>query len=322
MKEVNYLEIIKKSWFITWKNKYLWWFGLFLALGGGASFNFPGNSEWSKKAGENEDQFRSFLNQHWQLVVALIAVIGIICLALIILKLIAKAGLIKTLNEIEKKITGNFKKGFWEGKKYFWKILAIGLILGFFILSLFVILAVPIALLFSVKAFILGTFFVLFSAVVIFIPLVVLASFIGKYSIYYVVLSDLGIKASIENGYQIFRKNIIPSIIMALFFIPINIALFILIITSFLAIGIIFLLVGIILYLALAKIGIIIAVSSGVLIFIVILFLANSIFQVFCQTIWFLFFKEIATVEEEERIEESAPEKSTIEKILPSPEEA
>ncbi|MFA5776924.1 MAG: hypothetical protein WC906_00545 [Parcubacteria group bacterium] len=321
MKEVNYLEIIKKSWKITWENKYLWWFGLLLFLGGGTRFNFPGNSEWSKKAGENEEQFRNFLNQHWQLVAGFIVFVVMMCLALIILKLIAKAGLIKALDKVEKKLSVNFKEGFREGKKYFWKILAIGLILGFFIFVLLVVLAIPITLLFSARAFVLGAFSAFF-ALAIFIPLVVLASFIGKYSIYYVVLSNLGIKASIENGYQIFRKNIIPSIVMALFFIPINIALFILIVTALLSIGTVFLLVGIVLYFTLAKIGVVIAVSLGIFVFIVILFLANSIFQVFCQTTWFLFFREIATVKEEEKIKEVAPEKSTIKKILPEPEEA
>ena len=318
MKKVDYLEIIKKSWKITWKNKFLWWFGLFLALGGGASFNFPGNSEWNNKIGENEDKVASFINQHWQIIIVAIVLAVILGLALFVLSLISKAGLIKTLDKIEKNLSGNFKEGFREGKKYFWKILAVGLILGIFIFALLVVLSFPVIFLFYVKSVVLGILFA-FLAVVIFIPLVILASFIGKYSIFYLVLSDLGIKASIENGYQVFKKNILASVIMALFFIPINIILFVLAVIAFLIVGLIFLPIGIMLYLVLAKIGVIMAVSLGGFIFIIFLILANSVFQVFYQTVWFLFFKEIASVKMEEKVEENVVE--IVEKNIPTPEE-
>jgi len=318
MKEINYLEIIKKSWKITWKNKYLWWFGLFLALNGGISFNFPGNNEWSKKMAENEGQLINFISSHWQLFAAAIALAAFLGLVFFILSLISKAGLIKTLDKIEKNLTGNFKEGFKDGKKYFWKILAIGLILGFFIFALLVVLSSPVIFLFSFRALFLGILSA-FLAVAIFIPLIVLTCFIGKYSIFYIVLSDLGIKASIENGYQVFKKNILASVIMALFFIPINISLFILVISAFLAIGLIFLLVGSIFHFLLAKMGIIIAIALGSFVFFVFLILANSIFQVFCQTIWFLFFKEIAGVKTEEEIGENVVE--IVQKNIPTPEE-
>jgi len=318
MKKVDYLGIIKKSWEITWKNKFLWWFGLFLALGGGVSFNFPGNSEWKNKMGENENQITSFINQHWQIIIIVVALATMLGLAFFVLSLISKAGLIKTLDKIEKNLTGNFKEGFREGKKYFWKILAVGLILGIFIFALLVVLSFPVIFLFYVKSVVLGILFA-FLAVVIFIPLVILASFIGKYSIFYLVLSDLGIKASIENGYQVFKKNILASVIMALFFIPINIILFVLAVIAFLIVGLIFLPIGIMLYLVLAKIGVIMAVSLGGFIFIIFLILANSVFQVFYQTVWFLFFKEIASVKMEEKVEENVVE--IVEKNIPTPEE-
>lgn len=318
MKKIDYLGIIKKSWKITWKNKFLWWFGLFLALGGGVSFNFPGNSEWKNKMGENEDQITVFINQHWQIIIIVVALAVILGLVFFVLSLISKAGLIKTLDKIEKNLTGNFKKGFQEGKRYFWKILAVGLILGIFIFSLLVVLSFPVIFLFYVKSVVLGILFA-FSAVAIFIPLVILASFIGKYSIFYLVLSDLGIRASIENGYQVFKKNILASIIMALFFIPINIVLFVLAVIAFLIAGLIFLPIGIIFYLILAKIGVIIAVSLGGFIFIIFLILINSVFQVFYQTVWFLFFKGIASVKMEEKVEENVVE--IVEKSIPTPEE-
>jgi MFS family permease len=319
MKEINYLEIIKKSWFVTWNNRYLWWFGLFLVLGGGMNFNLTNNGEWNNKIGENSNRLESLISQHWKLIIVLAISVVIAGLILFVLSLIAKAGLIKSLDKIEKKTGGSFMEGFGEGKKYFWKILLVGIILGFLILAVVVILGVPVALLFSLNSPILAIL-AAFLAIFIFIPLIILAVFIGKYSIFYIVLSDLEIRDSLENGYQVFRKNILPSIIMSLFFIPISIVIFILAISALLIIGLVFLLVGAILYLMLAKTGIIIAVSLGGLFFVVLLVLLNSVYQVFSQSVWFLFFREIASLEEEEKAEEAAV--NIVEKTIPAPEEA
>ena len=87
-----------------------------------------------------------------------------------IFKIIAQAGLIKTLEKIEKSEEGNFKLGFKEGKKYFWKIFLIGLILGMMVFILLVILALPVGLLFYFKALLPGILATIL-AIAIFIPL-------------------------------------------------------------------------------------------------------------------------------------------------------
>lgn len=102
MKDINYIEIIKKSWKITWEKKYLWWFGLFMTLGGGFGFNFPGSNSWDKKIEEKEDLISGFASQHWQVVIWLILFFVLLGIILFVFKIISQAGLIKTLNEIEK----------------------------------------------------------------------------------------------------------------------------------------------------------------------------------------------------------------------------
>ena len=323
MKDINYLEIIKKSWRITWENKYLWWFGLFLALGGGFNFNFnfPSKNEWQENMNGKEEIFTNFLSQHWKIVIILVILLVLIGIILFILSVISQAGLLKTLSKIEKNEKGNFKEGFFQGKKYFWKILGIGFTVGILIFFLALVLSLPVALLFYLKSMVFGILAAIL-ALVIFVPSLILTVYIRKYACFFAVLSDLGIKSSLENGYQIFRKNIFSSIIMALFFIPINIAMFILVIGLILVVGLIFLLIGIILNLIIAKIGIWIAVTLGVLAFLVLVVFAGSIFQVFSQTVWFLFFGEIAKVKEEQKEEVLTQEKKTAQETIPSPEKA
>lgn len=317
MKDINYLEIIKKSWKITWEKKYLWWFGFFMALGGGLNFNFPGDGNWDKKIEEKGYLIEKFFNQNWQIIVFSVTLFVVI---FFVLRIISQAGLIKTLNRIENNQEGSFKIGFGEGRKYFWKMFFSGLVLVLSVFVLFVILAVPVAFLFYLESLIFGIL-VGILAVVILTPFIIISSYIGKYACFYIVLSDLGVRSALENGYQIFRKNIFPSIIMALFFVPINIILFLLVIFFACIVGIIFLVIGLVLGAIVSKAaGILIAVISGIAVFVASLFFVNSLYQVVCQTIWFLFFKEIASVKKEEGILET--EQEIIKESLPNPEEA
>ena len=317
---INYLELFKKAWKITWSNKYLWWFGLFLVLGGGFNFDFPKNFSGGEKVDKLSDSIANFLSSHEDFVLAVIFILLFLWLAFVALGIISRAGLLKTLDKIEKNKEGNFKIGFGEGKKYFRKLFGTGLVLGFSVFVLAFVLSVPVFLLFFMKLIIPGIIAAVL-AVVIFIPLMILVCFLGKYTVFYIVLSDLGIRSSLENGYQLFRKNIFSSIIMALFFIPINIVLFFAAVIILIIVGIIFLIIGLALYAILSNVGVVVAVILGLLILLVSFICMGSVYQVFCQTAWFLFFKEIAAVKEDE-IEEIIAEKEIVEKVLPSPEEA
>jgi hypothetical protein len=317
---INYLEIFKKAWKITWENKYLWWFGLFLVLGGGFNFDFPRNFNGGEKANKISDSMANFLSSHEDVVLAVIFILFFLWLVFVVLGIISKAGLLKTLVKIEKNEINSFKDGFKNGKKYFWKLIGISLILGFSVFVLVFVLSVPVILLFIIKSIVLGIF-AAFLAILIFIPLVILAYFLGRYSNFYIVLSELGIKSSLENSYLLFRKNIFPSIIMALFFIPVSITLFFIVILTAIIVGIIFLIIGFILYAIFSNAGVIITVIFGSLVLLALFIFISSVYQVFCQTAWLLFFKEIASVEEEE-IEEEVLEKEVAEKSLPNPEEA
>ena len=304
MKEINYLEIIKEAWLVTWKNKYLWWFGLFLTLGGGLNLNFPGFNG-SKEPGKIPDSINIFFSNHWEIISIAIAVVIFLWLIFVVLGIVSKAGLMKTLAKIKKSKDGDFKKGFKEGRKYFWKLVAVNLFLAVSLIALILIFFVPVAMLFYLNAPIFGILATLL-AIIIFIPLAVLACFLGKYASFYVVLSDLGIKESLDNSYRLFRKNILSSIVMSLIFIPISLALFLATLILLAFVFLLFLAIGFALYHFLLKTGIMIAVVSGGSVALVFLVIASSIYKVFYQTVWFLFFKEIATIKKEEKIEEAA----------------
>jgi hypothetical protein len=311
MSKVNYLEILKKAWDITWKNRYLWWFGFFLALGlNGLSSNQSFNAE---KDGKNQEKVFSalanFYNHHQELVITLFAIVSLLLILLIILKIISRAGLIKSVAEIEKGKVGSFKKGFGEGKKYFWRVLAINFIVGIFTFFLIAVIFSPIVFLIYLKSYIVALFLGIL-AIIIFIVLMVLVSFLKEYAQIYLIISNISVNSALESGYQLFIKNIWPSIIFSIIFIPISLVLGIGIFLSFLIFVLTFGIIGLIFYFLFAKVGALIIAILGILAFAIFVLALGSVFETFKQTAWVLFFQEVASIKEEDLLEEKVTEVS------------
>lgn len=307
MPKIDYLNILKQSWHITWHNKYLWWFGFFLALGsGGGNFNFGWPSgQQTKNQSEQQmlESFNAFLDKYWEYILIGIVAISVIIFILIILKIICRAGLIKSVQKIATGEETSFKKGFLEGKKYFWKLLFLGLIIGFFMLGAILVLATPVVFLIFLKSYIWAILLGIL-AVLIIITLVILAAFLKEYANLYLVLSGIGIRSSLESAFKLFKKNLGPSIIFSLILIATGIIFGIAVLFSIFVMALIFLAVGFLTYAVFAKMGaIVVAAFGGLTLLLIILFL-QSVFETFRQTSWVLFFREIAAVKVEDKITE------------------
>jgi len=301
-KEIKYLAIFKDAWQIIWNNKYLWWFGFFIALGGGGGSNFQlpinNNGDWEEKTEAGKEEILGFINSHFEWIAAGLIVLAVVVIVFIVLRIISQAAIIKSVDDIKRGKKSSFSIGLKKGRKYFWKLLAIDLILGFFTLGMLIVLFLPVMFLFHAKSYIAASL-LLILAILIFVPLVILVSFLKKYAYFYLVLAKSGIKSSIENAYQVFRKNTLPSLIMALLLLAIGIMAGISVIMLILPLALVFILIGLALYLILAKVGIFITAALGILIFILIVFLLSSAVTAFRQTAWLLFFQEIAALRTE-----------------------
>ncbi|GBE16619.1 hypothetical protein BMS3Abin15_00440 [bacterium BMS3Abin15] len=322
-KKIDYFGILKKSWQITWNNKYLWWFGLFMALGsGGANFNFSfDGSGWGDKTEtpqEAQEAFANFVSQYSGWIIAGLSLLAVLVIIFLILRIIGQVGIIKSVDNIEKGKRSNFSAGLKEGKKYFWKVFFTGLLIGLFILAIIIILFLPVASLFYLKSFIIGTITALL-AIIIFVPLVILASFIKIYSYLYIVLGNLSIRSALENAYRTFRNNLFSSIVMGLVFIPLVMLMGIAMIFVIVSLAIVFLVVGLIFYFILNKIGIIITIVLGAISLLFIVLLIKSVYETFHQAAWVLFFREIALVKDKGMGE---IEEELINKKVPEPERA
>lgn len=239
---MDYGDIFKRGFLITWNNKFLYLLGFLAALGGsgggggggGGNFNTGGNFSTSPDDfSEFEDFFRGFGidPSNFEAMIASIvgAVIAVFCILAIIgiilwfIRLIAEAGMIQAVADLETGVKTNFKKAFADGRPYMMK----------FFMTRLIIFAIPIILIFAAGA---AIFFPLIvsggdvneSFALWFIPLVCLICLFIPYnlvmSIVYpiaqrgMVFKGMDAMESIKYGWGLLKEKTSDILILALLF--------------------------------------------------------------------------------------------------------
>lgn len=311
---IPYLGIIKKAWSITRHNRYLWWFGFFVLLGSIGNMNYSFDRSGNSGLDKSAPHIQKFLEIHpYWIIIGIIVVLFFLSL-----KILGKGALIKSAYRVTKNQSSSYKSGLKDGKKYFWKLLGLGIIiLGYFLAAL-VILAIPVIFLFTNGNYVIGSFLAVI-AVLILIPLVIIFLFLREYGSLYIVLGELKIIPALESSYALFKDNILPSIVMALIFIPLNICLMLLLLLVILPFALIFLVIGLLFYLLLSTMGALAMLFLGIFILVSFLIFVRSVWEVFAQTVWVLFFQEIASPKVKETAKEKVEETEKKEEVFPEP---
>lgn len=307
LKKIDYTKILKNSFKITRENKFLWLFGLMLALGGGGTsfnFNFPGGGSSDDKIDEMTymnamRKVEFFWNTYKELIILGIVFLVFLGIAFYVLGLIARGGLIDSIFKILKNEEANFKKGFKSGVGYLGRMFLISLTAIVTSLGLLIILAVPVIRLIVLESYVLGIVLGIV-AFFIFFTFMILLSFLIRYAEIYLVSSNLGALESMKLGYRLFEKNIGNSILMGLIFMGISFVVGIGILFMLFALGIPTMLIGLVIYGVAGE-----TVSIGLFVLAVILFMLlmifiSSLMNVFSQAVWVLFFEEIAREKEDD----------------------
>jgi hypothetical protein len=218
---MNYGDIIRDAFRISWRNKFLWFFGFFAAgsSGGTNFFNVPSNFQGTG----DMTGMGQWINDN---VVAALVVIGIVVLVLvllfIVLSLISAGGLTESVAAIDGGEQRRFSSTWRAGTANFWRVLLQAILIfliGLGLLVLLLLVAVlPIALTFalteavgarvavSVLFGILGVLLL----VLVYVPL----SIIGQYALRGLVVDRERVARSVAAGYGLFRRNIGRSLLV------------------------------------------------------------------------------------------------------------
>jgi len=314
-KNIDYLGLFKRAARIVWQNRFLFWFGLLMALGspGGMNFSPSGND-----LGSNQEAAKNFFASHWVLAATLATLAFAVVIIFFLLSLLGKAGLIGAVNKIVLGKKMNFRSGWKIGKRYFLKLLRLFLLFFLAILIIILVLAIPVVYLLTIHSWI-AALLVGLLAVAILIPIALILFFTNTYATFYIVLSDLKVMSAVETAYGLLTRRLGPSLIFGLLLLALNI-IFALAVLPIAALVLLILIPAGTLFFFLSKIAFGIYLALAILLFIAAALFVGSIFTTYKTTVWVLFFREIAEVKKEEF--EKVAEEETEKQIAAAPEKA
>lgn len=236
----RYRDIIQKAAVMTWRYKFLWFFGLFAALtsNGEEYDSLFRNTGWVTGLQQNATDIKQLaadgkLQEVWRGFTNYISdntlsSVGVLFAFLVIfffaawLIIVSQVALISGVAKKERGQSIDLVDGFWTGNKHFLPMLGVNAImLGVLYGSL---LVVGLPLLFAYfNTGTVGYLIVLtIIAFLILVPLNIIISFVTKFAAAHVVINGQPVGQAIRNGWKMFAKNWLVSLETALILFLIN----------------------------------------------------------------------------------------------------
>ena len=267
-----YRNILKQAWRLTWRNKYLWWFGIFAALlGNGGEFEilfnntganpsqalFPawqgvastGVFSWQTLANVGDLFARDTLNIILVLLTCLIVLA--VFLFLVWLVVVSQAAIVNNSAAIIKQKGPALREGFNAGILNFWPVLGLNVLVRVIIYALLVAISLP-AIYFSAN-FSAKVFY--FVALILTVVAAIVLSFIAKYAIAYVVINKSRVGRAVSQSWRLFKENWLISFEMAVILFIINLLVGLGIVLAILTLAVPFLFLSLIFFYAFAAVG-------------------------------------------------------------------
>lgn len=303
-----YRNILKQAWVLTWRNKYLWWFGIFAALlGNGGEFEILFNNAgaspsqalfpaWQRIFSTGVFSGRTLTNignlfRHDTLnmifVLATCLIVLAVFLFLVWLVVVSQAAIVNNSAAAIKQKKHALRDGLDSGILNFWPVLVLNIIIKAVIYVLLVAITLPI--IFYQGNFNASLFYVI--ALVIIVPVAIILSFIMKYAVAYAVINKSKVMPAIKQSYRLFKENWLISFEMAIILFFVNLLVGLAIVLAILILAVPFLFLGLVFYYAFSLIGswlIAILAFSSFLFIVVIVGAALAVFQISSWTGLFL----------------------------------
>jgi hypothetical protein len=304
---MNYGELIKDAFRITWRNKFLWFFGFFAAGGSSGGFNFPSGGggdfdfddndfEQSGAATSMAMQFGQGLLDNLTLILAIIGVVLLIVLVFIVLNIISQGALAESVAAIDRGERRRFGTTWRAGTARFWRVL--GYYVIFILISLGLLLLIGLVLGLPVLGVFLGTESIgarvaagilagltgIALLIAVFIPLAI----IGQYALREIAVRGEGVIDSVGGGYRLFRRNIGRSLLVWLIQLGLMLGLAIVYIIALILVGIVLFLPAIALGFAEYTVAAVIAGVVAALILLPLLIVTSAALGTFNHAYWTL----------------------------------
>ncbi len=232
----NFGEVLTRAWQIVWKHKVLWIFGFLASCSrGGSNFNYQGNSGGGGGNGgfgnapdipPQIERFAEWVaNNLTAFIVIIISLTCVIAIISIFLGTIGRIGLIRGTAQAEGGAESLiFGQLFSESNPYFWRVFGLSflaglpsfvLIMGLVVIFVVFILGMSQGSDASAIGFV-GMLPILLGCICLLIPVNWVISMIVHQSERAIVLEDISVLPSLSRGWEIFRSNLGPIVVMAI----------------------------------------------------------------------------------------------------------
>lgn len=222
---MDYGEVLRRAWQITWKYKGLWVLGILSSCSGGGGGGGGGaNTQASgfrgyKTGGQEFPQLQHFINsiapETW-IILAIVAVllILVIGLALLVLGVIGDGGLIGAFNVADSGGETGLGQAFRMGSTYFWKLLGVRIL--FWILTMVVGFVVAIAVILLVIGTLGIGLLCLIPLAIVLIPVGLIVGVYVMLTQIALVIENLGVFDAFRRAWEVLKANLGAIIVMGL----------------------------------------------------------------------------------------------------------
>jgi hypothetical protein len=298
---MNYGDLLSEAFRITWRNRFLWFFGFF--VGGGASFNVPSNFGGQQGApfGATPGPLRWISENLVLFLTLVIALVVVIALVFILLAMLSHGALVESVAALHRGELRRFRSAWRAGTANFWRVLWLKGLIFLIALGLALVVLLPVGL--GVVAVLAATdstgLRVLLIALLIVVGFLVLIlvflpfAIINQFALRELVVGRRRVLESIGGGFGLFRRNIGRSLLVWLLQLGVMLGLGIATLVVVVILGAILLGPAIALFAAEQMTAAVVVGIIGGLLFLVPLFVISGALGAFNHTYWTLAYLQL-----------------------------
>ena len=229
----NFGDVLTRAWQIVWKHEILWVFGILASCGrGGGSFNSNTGGGGNGGGGDQPPNippqmlrwFQTIEQNLTTIIIVLVALFCILWIVTVFLSAIGKIGLIRGTAQAdsgaEKLVFGELFSG---SVPYFWRMFGLSLILGLpaFIVGIVIAVVMVGGLVASgggdtAILGMLGMMPIMIGCLCLLVPVMFVLGMIFRQAENAIVLEEMGVLPAITRGWEVFKANLGPIILMAI----------------------------------------------------------------------------------------------------------
>jgi hypothetical protein len=302
---MDYGKVLSRAWEITWRWKVLWILGFLASLGSGGGGG--GGPSYSFTDSDVERWTRDYLAPEaiagiLALVAAFVCLAFVVAIALWVISVMARGGLIAGVQQVEDEGSTSFLQAWRVGRVKFWTLFGISilaaipiliLVLGMFVVVMLGIFG-AVGLSDTAEALAGGSIVAAIACGCgMFCGLIILAIVLDQIRVYAeraAILEDLGWIDAFKRGWEVLKENLGPTIIFWLIFLGIGLFFAVLIIGGMFVLAIP-------MFFAFSNVDpgpwLVVPICGGGLLMIIVAALINAIVQTFTSATWTLAYREM-----------------------------